>query len=151
MVCRLVSCLFIAISLLLAGCERQQSIDVLDSEPVTLLADERTLFINYWAVWCIPCLEEMPVLSDFREANLTSAEVYAFNFDQPEIEKLRADVAHLDVQIPSLLEDPAPLLGTETPTVLPTTLVVKNGEIVDLLIGPQTSESLAASLAKVPQ
>jgi thiol-disulfide isomerase/thioredoxin len=131
---------------LASGCEKGQQFEVLDAQPVYLLSDERTIFVNYWAVWCTPCIEEMPILAEFRTANLDRLEVYAVNFDNPSIEQLRADVAKLDVRIPSLLADPAEALGMQTPTVLPTTLVVRQGKVVDTLLGPQTIETLSKVL-----
>lgn len=42
----------------------------LDGEAVTkdeLLAQNKALFINFWATWCKPCREEMPLLSELQE------------------------------------------------------------------------------------
>lgn len=136
----------VAACLAILSCANEEKFAVLDSEPVALLADDRTIFINYWAVWCGPCIEEMPLLAEFREQNLDKVEVYGVNFDNPTPEQLRSDIEKLDVQIPNFLEDPAPFLGVITPQVLPSTLVVRKGELVDVLIGLQTLESLAAAL-----
>lgn len=134
------------LGLALSGCQQESGIPVLDSEPADILGDDRTIFINYWAVWCGPCIEEMPILAEFREANLDRVEVYAVNFDGPSPEQLRADVEKLNVQIPSLLEDPGTLLGSEPPIALPTTLIVREGKIQNTLLGPQTLETLEAAL-----
>lgn len=32
-----------------------------------LLANDKALFINFWATWCKPCREEMPLLSEMQE------------------------------------------------------------------------------------
>lgn len=125
---------------------RAEQFAVLDSDDVALLDDERTIYINYWAVWCAPCIEEMPVLAEFREQNLEQVEVYGMNFDSPTLEQLRSDVERLDVRIPNLIEDPAPRLGVPTPQVLPSTFVVKDGEVVDILLGLQTLETLKAAI-----
>ena len=37
--------------------------------PVPLPPPGRTVMINYWASWCGPCLEEMPILRDFAQRN----------------------------------------------------------------------------------
>lgn len=42
----------------------------LDGNEVTkdeLLANDKALFINFWATWCKPCREEMPLLSEMQE------------------------------------------------------------------------------------
>lgn len=138
--------LLVAGILFLGACSQDQKFAILDGEPVAILSDKRTVFINYWAVWCAPCLEEMPILAAFREQHSDIAEVYAVNYDNPTSEQLREDVSKLNVRLPSLLEDPAQALGAERPQVLPTTLVVKDGLIVQVLIGPQTTESLFKAL-----
>ena len=130
----------------LSSCKGQQQFAVLDSESVDLLTDSRTLYINYWAVWCAPCIEEMPVLAEFRQQNIDRVEVYGVNFDTSTSEQLRADVKKLNVEIPILLDDPAELFGEDRPQALPTTWVVRDGLVVMVLTGPQTMESLLATL-----
>ncbi|HEX7048134.1 MAG TPA: TlpA disulfide reductase family protein [Gammaproteobacteria bacterium] len=42
----------------------------MNGEPVTteeLLANGKALFINFWATWCKPCREEMPLLTEMQE------------------------------------------------------------------------------------
>lgn len=119
---------------------------LLDAEAVDLLADERLQIINYWASWCLPCLEEMPELAAFREEHLESVEVYAVNYDRLDEDKLREEVADLGVEVPALIEDPNERLGYERPSVLPTTIVMLKGEIKEVMVGPQTRKSLKAVL-----
>lgn len=39
----------------------------------------KPLIINFWATWCPPCKEEMPLLQDFSQANQESISVIGIN------------------------------------------------------------------------
>lgn len=99
--------------------------------------------VNYWAIWCVPCREEIPELNAInRETELT---VFAVNYDGQQGEALRAQADELGIAFALLEQDPGPGLGIERPRVLPTTLLVSpNGEVTDTLAGPQTRETLVA-------
>lgn len=101
--------------------------------------------INYWALWCTPCREEIPELNKLaHEAGVT---VLGVNFDNKQGDALSADISALNIEFPQLTEDPAGRLGTERPQVLPTTLIVDPaGQLVLTLTGPQTETDLLAAL-----
>ena len=104
--------------------------------------------INYWAIWCKPCREEIPELNRLdQEADIT---VVGVNFDGKQGTGLAADVADLDIQF-RVIADPADILGISRPTVLPTTLVVSpEGEVIATLVGPQTASSIATHIRRQP-
>lgn len=113
----------------------------------TPAADGRWTIINYWAVWCHPCRQEIPELNDFARSQHDSAVVYGVNFDAVEGEELLVQANELGIAFTQLRTDPASQLGYAPPTVLPTTLVINpQGEIIARLIGPQTAASLEASM-----
>ena len=121
---------------------------LLDQDSVNLLADRRLQLINYWASWCLPCIEEMPELADFRNRYQRRVEVYAVNYDGLSVDQLRQEVETLGVEIPALLQDPNKRLGYERPTVLPTTVILLEGQVKEVLVGPQTRETLQVVLQK---
>lgn len=103
------------------------------------------LLVNYWAVWCQPCLKEIPELNDFNTH--PDVEVLAFNYDRLNEVSLKVQISKFDIQYRSLSLDPAELFDQETPTGLPATMVINpNGEFVEWLYGAQNKESLSEAL-----
>jgi thiol-disulfide isomerase/thioredoxin len=140
---------FFALCLLsLGGCAPEQSGGhlLVDGSRVNLVDDPRLLFFNYWAVWCAPCLVEMPELAAFSDEFSARAKVYAINFDNPDLQQLRSDIEALDVRVAALAIDPGPELGLPRPEVLPTTYLMRGGRLLEVLVGPQTHEDLVARL-----
>lgn len=98
--------------------------------------------INYWAIWCKPCIKEIPELNALDE--LPEVTVLGVNYDGAAAEELRQQIEQLDIAFDVLAIDPASELGIDRPVVLPTTLILDPaGELRTTLVGPQTFESLA--------
>ncbi|GAA5316434.1 MAG: TlpA disulfide reductase family protein [Candidatus Pelagadaptatus aseana] len=130
------------LAVLLSGCtERHLS---LHREPDITWESLRGqwLFINYWAEWCKPCIEELPALSAF-DRQQASARVLGVNYDAvpaAQLDKLKQQFA---IEFSLLLHDPAAELAYNRPTVLPATVVFDvEGRYIDTLYGPQTGKSL---------
>ncbi|MBC6428450.1 MAG: TlpA family protein disulfide reductase [Cellvibrionales bacterium] len=141
-------CIFLG---LLAACSPPQSegrLRLLDGESVDLRRESRLVYLNYWAAWCRPCLHEMPELAEFQRRYPAAVALYAVHYDLPEPAVLARQVAQMDVRIAVLLDDPDVVLGYARPQVLPTTLVVRRGRVLERLHGPQTLASLEANLRK---
>lgn len=102
-------------------------------------------FVNYWAEWCKPCIQEIPELNELHAED--GYQVLGVNFDGATGEDLEAQLAQLNVQFPTLPDDPAARLGIERPQVLPTTVIIKpDGAVLQVLIGPQTRETLITAI-----
>ncbi|MEM1403290.1 MAG: TlpA disulfide reductase family protein [Pseudomonadota bacterium] len=102
-------------------------------------------FVNYWAQWCKPCIKEIPELNELHAED--GYQVLGVNFDGAKGEDLEAQLSKLNVQFPTLPADPAARLGVERPQVLPTTVIIDpDGEVLQVLIGPQTRETLIAAI-----
>ena len=98
--------------------------------------------VNYWAVWCKPCREEIPELNELNKD--ADVQVLGVNFDRKTGDELAVDSKTLGLDF-SNIEDPSQALGVMRPSVLPTTLVISpEGEVEAVLVGPQTAATILA-------
>jgi len=60
-----------------------------EGSPMALAALRgRPLLVNFWATWCPPCVEELPLLSNFFQQNSTKGwQVLGIAVDQPDAVK----------------------------------------------------------------
>ena len=100
--------------------------------------------VNYWAIWCKPCREEIPELNQLNQ--IENVVVLGVNFDGKVGEALVSDAGDLGIAF-DIIDDPAANLNISRPSVLPTTLVLSpEGTLVATLVGPQTAESIMAHI-----
>lgn len=103
----------------------------------------RWVVVNYWAIWCKPCIKEIPELNQLAQQYPELA-VVGVNYDGLSGPELDLQLQQLDIHFPMLDTDPAAELGTTRPVVLPTTLILNpEGQVDQVLVGPQTVQSLA--------
>lgn len=136
----------------LTGCNKDDQWRNLDGEIVSLANLEgQWLLVNYWAIWCKPCIEEIQALNTI-DSQRTDVTVLGFNYDQPDLLNLTRQAERLNIQFQVLQNNPGMSLTSkpDLPTVLPTTLVVNpQGKLVKTLIGPQTLITLNQHLARL--
>ncbi|MEZ5558908.1 MAG: TlpA disulfide reductase family protein [Pseudomonadales bacterium] len=108
----------------------------------------RWLLINYWAEWCAPCRQEIPELNRLQaQRGADTVQVLGVNFDGLSGEPLDRLITDLGIEFPVLLTDPRARWQQPLPSVLPSTLVINpEGELVQVLVGPQNLESLSRAI-----
>ncbi|MEJ6024152.1 TlpA family protein disulfide reductase [Ramlibacter sp. PS4R-6] len=106
----------------------------------------KPLLLNFWATWCPPCVEEMPLLDAFFKQNAAKQwQVVGLAIDQPS--KVRAYLQKTPVSYPIGLAgmggtELAKTLGNESGG-LPFTLVVgAGGEVLERRMGRLTAADL---------
>ncbi len=105
------------------------------------------MIINYWAIWCKPCIEEIPELNHFADKNSGKVVLFGVDYDGSQGEKLQQGINKLGISFPVLTADPATVLQYQRPSVLPTTLIFNpEGKLHRSLKGPQTEQTLLDAL-----
>ncbi len=105
----------------------------LNGEKINLTDQKgKTLFINFWATWCRPCLEEMPSIVALQE--LLKNENIEFYFASDEdVEKIQRFIKTRQMNSNFVRVENPESLGIEA---LPTTFIFDgNGELVFSEVG----------------
>lgn len=115
--------------------------------PLSLAAFRgRPLVINFWATWCPPCVEELPMLNAFFAQHRGKGwQVLGLAVDQPSA--VRAFVQRLPLAFPVAMAglggtDLARSLGNATGGLPFTVVVSANGDISHRKLGKVTPEDL---------
>jgi thiol-disulfide isomerase/thioredoxin len=103
----------------------------------------RTVLLNLWATWCVPCRKEMPAL-DALQAKLGGAdfEVVAVNIDTRDTDKPRAWLGRVGVHNLAYYADHSARVFQDLKAIgkafgMPTTLIIgRNGCELASLAGP---------------
>ena len=107
----------------------------------------RTLLINFWATWCAPCREEMPLLDQLQQSmDPATLQVIGIALDRPE--PVLRFVAETGISYPVLLGEEAANRAAEqfgeAFVGLPfSVLAAGDGTILSLHTGPVSARDLA--------
>jgi thiol-disulfide isomerase/thioredoxin len=103
----------------------------------------RTVLLNLWATWCVPCRAEMPALAALeRKLGGKDFEVVAVNIDTRDLEKPKAWLKQYGIEGLTYFADPSAkvfqdLKGIGKAFGMPTTLLIDpNGCELGVLSGP---------------
>ena len=90
-----------------------------------VMAQSSPVLIDFWAPWCGPCRMQGPILDEVAKGVGTNAIVAKVNVDEE----------------PSL----ASQFGVQS---IPTLLVIKEGQIMNRMVGVQTAQVLESALQR---
>jgi thiol-disulfide isomerase/thioredoxin len=106
----------------------------------------KPLLVNFWATWCPPCVEEMPLLQSFYQARRSSGwQVLGLAVDQ--VGPVRAFLARLPMDFPIGMAGLSGValsraLGNETGGLPFTVVFSPQGEVVHRQIGKLSEADL---------
>jgi cytochrome c biogenesis protein CcmG, thiol:disulfide interchange protein DsbE len=106
----------------------------------------RPAAINFWASWCDPCRKESPELERLYRSLHGKANIVGVDYSDA-ADSARSFIREFHLTYP-MLRDPDGRIGDRYGvTGLPTTAILDSqGQIVQLLRGPQTKDSVGEAL-----
>ena len=114
---------------------------------------DQWVIVNFWATWCAPCLEEIPMLREIAKMEEpVQPVVIGIDFEEIEKESLQKFIEEFEIDYLVLLIGDTPLIPFEPLKGMPTTFVVSpEGKIVYRHVGLVTKETLVNVLSKYSQ
>jgi cytochrome c biogenesis protein CcmG, thiol:disulfide interchange protein DsbE len=114
----------------------------LSGAPATIRPHAGTILYNVFATWCGPCAVETPALAS-AAPRLRARGITIVGIDQGDtIASVRSFAARYDLHYPILIDDGKrtnALLGAR---VIPETVLVRDGIVVQIFVGPLTPDML---------
>ena len=108
--------------------------------------DGRVVLLNFWASWCAPCIEEMPLLDRYQQRHAARG-LQVVGIASDGAEPTREFLAERPVQYPILVDDPelgdlSRELGNRHGVLPYSVLVGRDGRILARHAGNFSEESL---------
>ena len=139
--------------LVLAGCSHPTVQMIDDAGIMRLHSQPGIVVLNFWATWCVPCVEEIPV---FRRLHATRKDIviYGISLDEPnQLEIVRKFVGEQRINYPIYLRDGKgdfeAMVNSIDPNwigALPATFIYKDGKRIFSKSGPISDGELLGAL-----
>ena len=107
----------------------------------------KVVIVNFWATWCPPCRQEMPVLNAFyQQHHGQGLEMIGLSTNRS---RERSDVRTLmqSFSYPAAMLSDAKANGFGAPNLLPVTFIVDGAGVVRARLSPDETEITESSLA----
>lgn len=123
----------------------------LDGNPVRLSDYAgHPVLVNFWASWCVPCVEEFPVLQGALDAHADAGLVVIGIVYRDRSEAARAFADQMAAEWPMAM-DPGEVVAQAYGVYGPpeSWIIGRDGTVASRQIGPYTAEELEAQLREV--
>jgi thiol-disulfide isomerase/thioredoxin len=102
----------------------------------------RWVVLNFWATWCVPCIQEIPEIAEFQREH-GKVVVIGVAMDDGDAAKVKRFAAKVGHAYPLVLADGKVMKQLGEPRALPTTRVIDPaGKVIYDRVGRVTKKSL---------
>jgi thiol-disulfide isomerase/thioredoxin len=110
----------------------------------------KPVLMNFWATWCVPCREEMPMIVDAaKKYERTGLSVLAVNVQEGEA-LVKPFVDEFALPFPILMDKDGAVVNRYRVRGIPTTVFIdREGIIRSVYLGPMTEEILNTQLRTI--
>jgi cytochrome c biogenesis protein CcmG/thiol:disulfide interchange protein DsbE len=108
----------------------------------------RTVVVNFWATWCVPCFQEHPVLQQAARTMPASVAFLGVVYEDEEA-KVASFLRQQGSAYPTLMDDGGKMAIAYGVYGVPETFFISpDGTIVEKYVGPLTASALQSLVAK---
>jgi len=112
------------------------SLKTLDTGENIDISEADFLVINYWASWCLECIEEHPYLIELSKTKGFENAVYMLSFQDSRENGLKFISEYGSGNINYLVDENSKVAIYSGVFGVPETHIIKNGEVIKKYIGP---------------
>lgn len=123
---------------------KKLNVKTLDAKTISIKSKmPKVLIINFWASWCVPCLEEFPSLvklyTNYSDKGL---EVLAFNTDEKDQVKLIQKVKKkFKLNFPIIVDKSGKYISDFMINAIPVSIIFQKGKVVKVSNGAMDFQS----------
>ncbi|MFC4764221.1 TlpA family protein disulfide reductase [Dyella koreensis] len=124
-------------------------ITTLDGKPYDLTEHRgKFVIVNFWATWCVPCIKEMPDISNFVSTHKDKVAAIGLAYEDSDKADIQSFLAKHPVSYPvAQVTLDKPVKDFDEPRGLPTTwLIGPDGKVAKRFVGPVTEASLGQAI-----
>ena len=107
----------------------------------------KTLILDFWATWCVPCLAQIPILNTYAEAHAGEVAVVGVSVDAEGRAAVEEFIQQVPIEYPVVFGDEALARSYGAPGFPALAVVDAKGRIDSLHVGLITSDDLEAAVA----
>ena len=112
------------------------NLKTLDTRENIDISESELLIINYWASWCLECIEEHPYLIELSKTKGFENVVYMLSFQDSRENALKFITEYGTGNINYIIDENSKVAIYSGVFGVPETHILKNGEVIKKYIGP---------------